>query len=59
VPLSPSDVREFTAGLIARFKAPHAVLLCDRIGRHPTGKADYTWARRAARDATPAAAETP
>ena len=57
--LSPSDVREFTAGLIARFKAPRAVLLCGRIGRHPTGKADYTWARRAALDAVPVIAAAP
>ncbi|MGF7237431.1 MAG: AMP-binding protein [Frankia sp.] len=54
--LVPSDVREFTASSIGRFKAPRAVLLCDRIGRHPTGKADYTWARRAALDAVPVAA---
>jgi 3-oxocholest-4-en-26-oate---CoA ligase len=49
--LSPADVREFAAASIARFKAPRAVLLCDQIGRHPSGKADYSWARRAALDA--------
>ncbi|ONH27169.1 AMP-binding protein [Pseudofrankia asymbiotica] len=54
VVLSPGEVREHTARSVARFKAPRAVLLCDRIGRHPTGKADYTWARQAALAAEPA-----
>jgi fatty-acyl-CoA synthase len=49
--LTPIAVREFAARSVARFKAPRAVLLCDRVGRHPSGKADYTWARRAALDA--------
>jgi 3-oxocholest-4-en-26-oate---CoA ligase len=52
--LTPHDVRELAASSIARFKAPRAVLLCDRIGRHPSGKANYTWAREAALDAVPA-----
>lgn len=54
--LSPLEVREFAAGTVARFKAPRAVLMCDRIGRHATGKPDYRWARQAALDALPAAA---
>ncbi|MDT3440310.1 AMP-binding protein [Pseudofrankia sp. BMG5.37] len=54
VVLSPGEVREYAARSVARFKAPRAVLLCDRIGRHPTGKADYTWARQAALAAEPA-----
>lgn len=45
------DIRAFTARTIARFKAPRAVLLCERVARHPSGKADYAWARAAARDA--------
>ncbi|HSA52678.1 MAG TPA: AMP-binding protein [Yinghuangia sp.] len=53
---SPREVRAYVADRIARFKAPRAVLLCDRIGRHATGKADYTWARQAALDALPATA---
>jgi acyl-CoA synthetase (AMP-forming)/AMP-acid ligase II len=52
--LTPKDVREHAAATLARFKAPRAVLLCDRIGRHPSGKADYSWAREAAVDAEPA-----
>src|SRR5262245_13008172 len=53
--VTPNDVREFAAQSVARFKAPRAVRLCDRIGRHPSGKADYTWARQAALDAVDAA----
>ncbi|MBL7622032.1 AMP-binding protein [Frankia sp. AgB1.8] len=52
--LSPAEVREYAARSVARFKAPRAVLLCETIGRHATGKADYTWARKAAQDAVPA-----
>lgn len=52
---TPAQVRAFVAGEIARFKAPRAVLLCQEVGRHPTGKADYGWARRAAIDAVPTA----
>jgi fatty-acyl-CoA synthase len=51
--LTPRAIREFAAQSIARFKAPRAVLLCDEIGRHASGKPDYTWARRAALDAVP------
>jgi fatty-acyl-CoA synthase len=52
--LSPRDIRELAAASIARFKAPRAVLLCDAIGRHPSGKANYSWAREAASAAVPA-----
>ncbi|WP_026311041.1 AMP-binding protein [Parafrankia elaeagni] len=56
--LSPASVREHVAGQVARFKAPRAVLLCPRIGRHVTGKADYIWARRAALEAVSATVPT-
>ena len=46
--LAPRAVRDFAAERIARFKAPRAVLVCDQIGRFPTGKADYRWAKDAA-----------
>ena len=46
-----ADIRAFAAAAISRFKAPRAVLICDRITRHPSGKADYRWAREAAHDA--------
>jgi 3-oxocholest-4-en-26-oate---CoA ligase len=51
VSLSPYDIREFAAQSVARFKAPRAVRFCEEIGRHPSGKANYTWAREAAVDA--------
>lgn len=54
--LSPRDVREQAARTVARFKAPRAVLFCERIGRHPTGKPDYEWARRSAPAAEPVGA---
>jgi acyl-CoA synthetase (AMP-forming)/AMP-acid ligase II len=44
-------IRAFVAAEISRFKAPRAVLFCDTIGRHPSGKADYRWARATALDA--------
>ncbi len=47
----PADIREFAAGTVARFKAPRAVLVCDLVARHPSGKPDYRWAREAALDA--------
>ena len=49
--LTGADIRAFAAETVARFKAPRAVLLCDHIGRHPSGKADYGWAKQAARAA--------
>jgi fatty-acyl-CoA synthase len=49
--LSTAGIRDYAAQTIARFKAPRAVLLCDHIARHPSGKADYGWAKQAARDA--------
>jgi fatty-acyl-CoA synthase len=54
--LTGADIREYAAQTIARFKAPRAVLLCESISRHPSGKADYGWAKQAARDAVAVAA---
>jgi fatty-acyl-CoA synthase len=53
--VSPSELREFAAKSIARFKAPRAIAFCDAIGRHPTGKPNYEWARKLAESATPVA----
>ncbi len=53
--LTPREVREFAAESVARFKAPRAVLVCEQVNRHPSGKANYSWAREvalAAEDAT-------
>jgi fatty-acyl-CoA synthase len=41
-------LREFVARDIARFKAPRAVAVVERVRRHANGKADYTWAKEAA-----------
>jgi acyl-CoA synthetase (AMP-forming)/AMP-acid ligase II len=49
--MTGADIREYAGEKVARFKAPRAVLLCDHIARHPSGKADYAWARQAALDA--------
>jgi fatty-acyl-CoA synthase len=51
--VSPSELRDFAAKSIARFKAPRAIAFCDAIGRHPTGKPNYAWARKMAESATP------
>jgi fatty-acyl-CoA synthase len=51
----PNELREFVAGSLARFKAPRAVALCERVPRHANGKADYGRAKQlavAALDAT-------
>ena len=40
-----AELREFCASSLARFKAPRAVAFTERIARHPSGKADYRWAR--------------
>jgi fatty-acyl-CoA synthase len=49
--MSGADIRAFAAETVARFKAPRAVLLCDHLARHPSRKADYGWAKQAARAA--------
>ena len=41
-------LREFVAEDIARFKAPRAVVVVDRVRRHANGKADYVWAAEVA-----------
>jgi fatty-acyl-CoA synthase len=48
------ELREFAATSLARFKAPRAVAICDRVVRHVNGKADYRWARTVAADAVDA-----
>jgi fatty-acyl-CoA synthase len=44
-------LRADCAERIARYKSPRAFLFVDRIQRHPSGKADYAWARARAADA--------
>lgn len=50
----PYQLREFTARSIARFKAPRSIAFCELIRRHPSGKADYQWARSVAEQAVAA-----
>ena len=54
VAVTPAGIRDFAAQTIARFKAPRAVLVCEQVARHPSGKADYAWAKRVAPDAVEA-----
>jgi len=42
-------------GQVAGYKVPRSVWLVDAIGRSPSGKPDYSWARRYAADRPPAA----
>jgi fatty-acyl-CoA synthase len=42
--IDPSELREFVASEIARFKAPRAIVLCDAVRRLANGKGDYKWA---------------
>ena len=44
-------LRAECAERIARYKAPRAFLFVDAVQRHPSGKADYSWARQRAADA--------
>ena len=49
--VTPAEIRDFAATTVARFKAPRALVIVDRVARHPSGKADYRSAREAARNA--------
>jgi fatty-acyl-CoA synthase len=40
-------LREWCTGKLARFKAPRAISFVERVERHPSGKANYQWARTA------------
>jgi 3-oxocholest-4-en-26-oate---CoA ligase len=52
--VEPTDLREFAALSLARFKAPRWVAFCESVHRHASGKPDYQWAVRAAETALPA-----
>jgi fatty-acyl-CoA synthase len=54
---SPFDLRVWCGEHLARYKAPRAVVFVGEVRRHPSGKADYRWAKEqaaAAVDATDA-----
>jgi fatty-acyl-CoA synthase len=53
--VSAGELRAFAAESIARFQAPRAIAFCKAIGRHPTGKPSYEWARAMAASAAPVA----
>lgn len=48
-------LRDFCRGKLASYKIPRTVVCLDKIKRSPAGKADYPWAKEAARNAAGAA----
>ena len=51
---SPGDLRAWCGDHLARYKAPRAVVFVDEVRRHPSGKADYRWAKERASEAVDA-----
>jgi 3-oxocholest-4-en-26-oate---CoA ligase len=51
---SPADLRAWCTEHLARYKAPRAFVVVDEVRRHPSGKADYRWAKERAVDAVDA-----
>ena len=51
---TPADLRAWCTEHLARYKAPRAVVFVDEVRRHPSGKADYRWARERVVDAVDA-----
>jgi acyl-CoA synthetase (AMP-forming)/AMP-acid ligase II len=52
---TPAELRAWCGEHLARYKAPRAVAFVDVVRRHPSGKADYRWAKERAADAVDAA----
>lgn len=46
VALDAGGLTSYLRGHIAGYKVPRSVWIVDTIGRTPTGKPDYGWARR-------------
>jgi acyl-CoA synthetase (AMP-forming)/AMP-acid ligase II len=46
VSLDQAELEAVVRKHVAGYKVPRTVWLTDHIGRTPSGKADYTWARR-------------
>jgi 3-oxocholest-4-en-26-oate---CoA ligase len=59
VSLDVADLEAVVRQHIAGYKVPRTVWLTDHIGRTPSGKADYTWARRFADERLAAATAAP
>jgi acyl-CoA synthetase (AMP-forming)/AMP-acid ligase II len=51
--LDPEDLRAHVRGHLAGYKVPRAVWITDTIVRSPSGKPDYTWARKYAAERPP------
>jgi fatty-acyl-CoA synthase len=45
---SPAELRAWCGKHLARYKAPRAVAFVEEVRRHPSGKADYRWAKEQA-----------
>jgi len=52
--ISPVELRAWCGEHLARYKAPRAVVFVDEVRRHPSGKADYRWAKEQAASAVDA-----
>jgi 3-oxocholest-4-en-26-oate---CoA ligase len=48
---APTELREWCTTRLARYKAPRAFVFVPEVRRHPSGKADYRWAKEHALDA--------
>ena len=48
---TPAELRAWCSEHLARYKAPRAITFVDEVRRHPSGKADYRWAKEQATDA--------
>jgi fatty-acyl-CoA synthase len=51
---SPAELRAWCGEHLARYKAPRAVAFVEEVRRHPSGKADYRWAKERGADAVDA-----
>jgi fatty-acyl-CoA synthase len=52
--VSAGDLRAWCGEHLARYKAPRAVVFVEEVRRHPSGKADYRWAKEQAASAVDA-----
>jgi 3-oxocholest-4-en-26-oate---CoA ligase len=48
---APQDVIDFTREHLAGYKTPKGVVIVEEVRRAPNGKADYKWAKQAAKEA--------
>ncbi len=51
--LDPAELDAYVHRLLAGYKAPRRIWLTDEIGRSPSGKADYRWAKQYAEQHEP------